>query len=109
MRSLEATDHEGGARECILRYRVLERSSGMTLVEIVLETGRYHQIRAQLAACGCPVLGDERYGGGSTAHLHGIALHHALMEFTHPTLRTRVTIEAPHPKCWPLEVTETNT
>lgn len=105
MRSLEARVHEHGARECILHYRVLERSSSMSLVEISLETGRYHQIRAQLAACGCPVLGDARYGGVSTGRFEGIALHHARMEFTHPTQRVRVTIEAPYPDSWPLWAT----
>lgn len=108
MRSLEAADHEEGARECILHYRVLERSSGMTLVEILLETGRYHQIRAQLAACGCPVLGDERYGGVSMKLLHGIALHHSRMDFIHPTLKTRITIEAPYPEAWPLKIIGTD-
>ena len=108
MRSLEAASHEEGARECILHYRVLKRVSGMTLVEIVLETGRYHQIRAQLAACGCPVLGDGRYGGGPMTHYDGIALHHARMEFIHPTLKSLVAINAPYPESWPLKITEKN-
>ena len=102
MRSIQAPDHEEGARECTLHYRILRGHSGMYLAEIVLETGRYHQIRAQLAATGCPVMGDARYGGQSAAPLHGIALHHVRMEFTHPTLRTLVTIEAPYPVPWPL-------
>lgn len=102
MRSLEAAGHDEGARECILHYCILERRGGLTLVEIVLETGRYHQIRAQLSACGCPVLGDTRYGGRPVSAIPGIALHHARMEFSHPTLKTRVTIDAPLPGSWPL-------
>lgn len=105
MRSLEARGHEYGARECVLHYRVLERSSSMSLVEISLETGRYHQIRAQLAACGCPVLGDARYGGGSPGRFKGIALHHVRLEFTHPTKKARITIEAPYPDSWPFRAT----
>jgi 23S rRNA pseudouridine1911/1915/1917 synthase len=104
MKSLPAAEQESGARACTLHYRVLKRSSGMSLVEITLETGRYHQIRAQLAACGCPVLGDHRYGGRSVQCLDGIALHHACMEFTHPTLKTRIAVEAPYPESWPLKM-----
>ncbi|MCU0345323.1 MAG: RluA family pseudouridine synthase [Saprospiraceae bacterium] len=51
------------AHECRLRYKVLNKSEGKNLVEIALLTGRYHQIRAQMAAIGCPVLGDGKYGG----------------------------------------------
>ena len=109
MRSLEAQGHEEGARECTLHYRVIERASGMTLIEITLETGRYHQIRAQLAASGCPVLGDDRYGGRPMKGIGGIALHHARMEFTHPTARTMTTIRAPYPESWPLKITGPDT
>ena len=42
--------------------RVLERKGGLALVEVRLLTGRTHQIRVQLAALGCPVLGDDKYG-----------------------------------------------
>jgi 23S rRNA pseudouridine1911/1915/1917 synthase len=102
MHSELAHDHESGAREGILHYRVMERSRFMSLVEIRLETGRYHQIRAQLAGSGCPVLGDGRYGGRAWQEPGAIALHHQCMEFSHPTLKTPVTITAPYPAFWTL-------
>ncbi len=51
-----------GAAEMRLSYRVLETGNGCSLVEIALHTGRTHQIRVQMAAIGCPVLGDDKYG-----------------------------------------------
>ena len=55
----EGTD---GAKRMALSYRVLASDGAHSLLEITLETGRTHQIRAQLAAIGCPVLGDDKYG-----------------------------------------------
>ncbi len=52
-----------GGKEAVTRYRVKERNGGRALVELELETGRHHQIRASLAHVGAPVLGDRLYGG----------------------------------------------
>lgn len=52
-----------GSKEAILKYSVLEvREDGTALLCIDLETGRHHQIRAQMAAIGCPIVGDSKYG-----------------------------------------------
>jgi 23S rRNA pseudouridine955/2504/2580 synthase len=51
-----------GARTAITHYRVLSSRSGKSLIECELETGRTHQIRAQLAEIGCPLAGDTKYG-----------------------------------------------
>ena len=78
-----------------LRYRVETFGEHHSRVMIELETGRYHQIRAQFSAIGHPVLGDIRYGAkngdGQTIRLHCIELM-----FAHP-----VTKEALHFKCPP--------
>jgi len=66
-------------KESILHYRVI----GPNQLEIELETGRYHQIRAQLSAIGCPILGDSKYGS-RTFYEPGIALIHAHLIFDHP-------------------------
>ena len=102
MRSVVASSKENGARMALLTYRIVEQRNGMSLVEIILETGRYHQIRAQLAASGCPVLGDTHYRGRKWPHKDSIALHHRKMKFNHPTLNTWVEIEAPYPAIWPI-------
>ncbi len=53
---------EPGARTAVTLYRTLARAGGLSLVECELVTGRTHQIRAQLAAAGCPLIGDGKYG-----------------------------------------------
>src|SRR5690606_26054398 len=50
------------AKEALLRYKVLEELQGRALVEVLLVTGRFHQIRVQFAAIGCPIMGDRLYG-----------------------------------------------
>ncbi|HVN72557.1 MAG TPA: RNA pseudouridine synthase [Desulfomonilia bacterium] len=105
LRSVTASPHEKGSKPSRLSYRVVTHLKGMYLVEIVLETGRYHQIRAQLAELGCPVLGDVRYGGERWPDTYGIALHHRRMEFMHPTLKSQIIIVASYPENWPVFAT----
>jgi 23S rRNA pseudouridine1911/1915/1917 synthase len=96
------SEGDADAKECLLDYKVLKSSSNQSLLEIQLHTGRYHQIRAQLAAIGCPILGDEKYG--STIKLPGgaIALHHARLTVIHPVTKEEIFIQAPYPAHWPL-------
>lgn len=86
-----------GARRAVLRYRTLGKTGDFSLLEIDLETGRYHQIRAQLAAIGCPIAGDGKYGAKRVSEKNGIALHHARLEVVHPTTREQIIIRAPYP------------
>ena len=51
-----------GAKTCCTLYRTLQTKNGLSLVECELITGRTHQIRAQMAAAGHPLLGDGKYG-----------------------------------------------
>ncbi len=90
-------EEEKGAQRAILRYQTLKQLGNLSLLEIDLETGRYHQIRAQLASLGCPIAGDGKYGAKQTSTQGGIALHHARLEITHPTTREPVIIKAPYP------------
>jgi 23S rRNA pseudouridine1911/1915/1917 synthase len=101
LKSVEADEHEPGARRSSLRFRTLSVSGGLTLIEVDLETGRYHQIRAQLGLSGCPILGDSLYGSRLSYHPGGIALHHRRMEFPHPVTKDPVLIEAAYPHGWP--------
>jgi 23S rRNA pseudouridine1911/1915/1917 synthase len=86
-----------GAQRAVLRYRTLKQLGNLTLLEIDLETGRYHQIRAQLAAIGCPIAGDRKYGSRLASREKKIALHHFQLEIKHPTTRTFFIITAPYP------------
>lgn len=80
-----------------LIYRVLDQQKGQTLLEIELETGRYHQIRAQLAAVGHPIWGDVRYGSRKVYRPEAIALHHRCLQLPHPISQAWMTFEAPLP------------
>jgi 23S rRNA pseudouridine1911/1915/1917 synthase len=87
-----------------LRYRLLRREPGMSLVEVDLKTGRYHQIRAQLAEVGCPIVGDEKYGSQKKLLLPGvIALHHFCLEVGHPVGNQPMHFEASLPDFWPID------
>ena len=94
-----ADPQEPGARAARLRYTSLGPRPGGTLLEVHLETGRAHQIRVQLAAIGCVIVGDMRYG--STRPLgQWIALHASRVAFTHPTRGERIDVTAPLPDAW---------
>jgi 23S rRNA pseudouridine1911/1915/1917 synthase len=77
-------DHPEG-KSAILNYRVLDQVRNFSFVEISLHTGRYHQIRAQFAAIGCPIAGDDKYG--ASLKRDEIALRHSRMEFIHPVTK----------------------
>ncbi len=102
LKAVPVDESHPGAKRAVLEYRVIVRTEKLTLAEITLETGRYHQIRAQLAASGCPIVGDRLYGSGMTYAKEGIALHHRRMEFLHPVRKERLVIEARYPAHWPL-------
>ncbi len=78
-----------------LYYLQIDKRDGKTLLEIRLETGRYHQIRAQLAAMGHPILGDEKYGSSLPWKRDQIALHHGKLKFTHPVTKETLCFESP--------------
>jgi 23S rRNA pseudouridine1911/1915/1917 synthase len=85
------------AREARSRYRVLERLPEAALVEVSLETGRQHQIRAHLAHVGLPVLGDPVYGRGVTLEAPRVMLHAASLGFEHPVTGERLDVASPLP------------
>ncbi len=91
-----AANHSGG-KAAHLAYRVLQRKNDRTLVEIELSTGRYHQIRLQLAAFGHPIWGDRKYGGLQKYEPGAIALHHQRLELPHPISSTWLTFEVSPP------------
>jgi 23S rRNA pseudouridine1911/1915/1917 synthase len=86
-----------GAKRAVLNYRMLVRGENYTLLEIELETGRHHQIRCQLAAIGCPIKGDLKYGAKRSNPDGGICLHARKIEFIHPVKKEKICITAPVP------------
>jgi 23S rRNA pseudouridine1911/1915/1917 synthase len=86
------------AKQAVLSYRTLVRGEHYVLLEINLETGRHHQIRCQLAAIGCPVKGDLKYGARRSNPDGGISLHARQIEFIHPVSKQNICISAPVPE-----------
>jgi 23S rRNA pseudouridine1911/1915/1917 synthase len=78
-------------KQALLSYVV--KPSGM--IEVNLETGRYHQIRAQFAAIGCPIVGDIKYGAREDGR-ERILLQHYSCAFPHPISKEEFYIELPH-------------
>lgn len=88
-----------GAQVARLYYRRKQRLRPGWLLEIELETGRKHQIRAQLSGRALPVLGDRKYGSRQP-FAGGIALHSRLLELAHPTRLEKLAVIADPPTTW---------
>jgi 23S rRNA pseudouridine1911/1915/1917 synthase len=86
-----------GSQEALLNYRLICSSDNYHLLEIELLTGRHHQIRAQLAAIGCKIKGDMKYGFPRSDPGGGIHLHARKIEFIHPVSKEFISITAPVP------------
>ena len=89
---------QSGAKKAVLHYKHLASSDNYHLLEIDLETGRPHQIRAQLAKIGSPIKGDLKYGFSRSNPDGGISLHARRIKFLHPVKKEPVEIEAPLPQ-----------
>lgn len=92
----EAAPGSPGALRSITHWNVLASNGRYSLVFLSLETGRKHQIRAQLAAAGHPVAGDPKYGAGSDP-IGRLCLHAALLGLEHPFTGERFSFESPPP------------
>lgn len=87
-----------GAKEAILTYNLIQNLDNYLLLEIDLETGRHHQIRAQLSKLGTPIKGDLKYGSPRSNPDGGINLHARKLYFIHPVTKEHMEIIAPLPK-----------
>jgi 23S rRNA pseudouridine1911/1915/1917 synthase len=90
-----------GGKPALLRYRVVGRRPTRSLLEVELVTGLPHQIRAQLAAIGHPVVGDRKYGSRARFPAGRIALHARSIGFEHPVRHELLLIVADPPQHWP--------
>lgn len=86
-----------GAKEARLHYRMIAKGDRFNLLEINLLTGRKHQIRAQLAAIGCPIRGDLKYGDKRSNADGSISLLARSIEFIHPVSKQKIEVTAPLP------------
>jgi 23S rRNA pseudouridine1911/1915/1917 synthase len=86
-----------GAREARTHFTVLELLPADSYVEVRLETGRTHQIRAHFAAIGHPLAGDPTYGAGESHGLRRQFLHAHRLAFTHPSSGERLEFDSELP------------
>ncbi|MCK5443733.1 MAG: RNA pseudouridine synthase [Maribacter sp.] len=84
--------------ECILSYQVIDKNDFGYLLEIKPKTGRFHQIRAQLANIGLPIIGDEKYGSDQEYFPLSICLHAWKLTYQVSGSKELKTFEAPLPK-----------
>jgi 23S rRNA pseudouridine1911/1915/1917 synthase len=86
------------SKKASLDYKIIKTLDNYFALEINLHTGRHHQIRAQLAAIGCPIKGDLKYGFDRSNPDGGIDLHARKLVFIHPVSKEVLEIIAPTPK-----------
>ena len=83
------------SKKAILHYKITKELKNYYLLELLLETGRHHQIRTQLSAIGCPIKGDLKYGYDRSNKDGGICLHAKKISFSHPVTKKKILISAP--------------
>lgn len=90
------------AKQAILKYKTIGQTEHYTLLEVNLLTGRHHQIRCQLAAMGCPIKGDLKYGAHRSNPDGSISLLSHKVEFIHPVSKQKIVVVSPLPteKVW---------
>ncbi len=96
-RSSASESEDPELKEALLTYRLLGSSDNYHLLEVNLITGRHHQVRAQLAAIGCPIKGDVKYGARRGNRDRSIHLHAWKLAFSHPVSGEKVELVAPPP------------
>lgn len=80
----------------------VDAAHNRSLLLVAIEGGRRHQIRAQLAALGTPLVGDPLYGGSNADISENFCLHAFRTTFTDPDTKNRITITAPIPAYFPM-------
>lgn len=96
-KSYVVNEGANGSKQAELNYKLLASGKTFHLLEIALITGRHHQIRVQLAAIGCHIKGDLKYGAKRSNPDGSISLHARYLEFIHPVSKLAVKITAPLP------------
>lgn len=96
-KSAAYTNEKPHTKRAVLHYKLIAASQKYYLLEIDLETGRHHQIRAQLSKIGCPIKGDLKYGSARSNPDGSICLHARRISFIHPVSKEMITITAPVP------------
>lgn len=91
-----------GSKKAVLDYKLIGASDRYFLLAVNLHTGRHHQIRCQLAATGCVIKGDLKYGARRSNPDGSISLHARSICFEHPVSHKKISVTAPYPASNPL-------
>ena len=97
-KSFIVNENELKSKKAILHYTLIKKLKKFFLIEIMLETGRHHQIRSQLANIGCVIKGDVKYGAKRANKDKSICLHAKNIEFIHPITKAIISLDANPPK-----------
>ena len=97
-KSFIVNDNGLKSKKAILHYTLIKKLKKFFLIEIMLETGRHHQIRSQLANIGCVIKGDVKYGAKRANKDKSICLHAKNIEFIHPITKAKISLDANPPK-----------
>lgn len=81
------------SEKAMLAYSVVQLAENKFRWDIELHTGKFHQIRAQLASVGCPIMGDATYGSTYRYKENTIGLQAYKLEFLHPVSGKKMTVE----------------
>lgn len=93
-KSYASSQPKKDAKQAALSYRLIGKSDRYFLLEVNLETGRKHQIRVQLAAIGCPIRGDLKYGDKRSNPDGSISLYAHRISFVHPVSKQLIDLTA---------------
>lgn len=88
------------SKDAITHFKVLERYSNATLIELKLETGRTHQIRVHMNYIGYPVVNDPVYGKRKIIDKTGQCLHAKTLGFIHPRTKQYMEFDSELPDCF---------
>ncbi len=97
-KSYAHTKEVPNSKKAVLDYKIIKKLDSYFLLEIDLKTGRHHQIRAQLAAIGCSIKGDLKYGADRSNKDGGIHLHARSLEIEHPVKKEPIAFLALPPE-----------
>ncbi len=91
----------GNARFARTRWEYICSADGLSMLRLMPETGRPHQLRVQCAGMGCVLAGDLKYGDTAPLEDASIALHASGLRLLHPTIKEEMVFQAPLPVCYP--------
>jgi 23S rRNA pseudouridine1911/1915/1917 synthase len=95
---------ESNSKPCVLSYKQTKSVDGLNLLEVKPQTGRFHQIRAQLSYIGLPIFGDEKYGSTNDYAKNQVCLHAWKLKFKDFETEKVVEFVAEHPSQFPWDL-----